>query len=122
MQTLYKFNETLTIMIFQLTCTKSPVGVINQPCDSNLTMERITYLPTVPILTQDKVGKGAILPHVPIFAKICLYRKFRNVPIFEDFSPICPYFLVLQGWQVWNKGVPQQGREFVCACVCLHVC
>ena len=22
-----------------------------------------------------------------------MYRKFRNVPIFEDFSPICPYFL-----------------------------
>ena len=33
---------------------------------------------TVPILTQEKVGKGAILPHVPIF---------------EDFSPICSYFL-----------------------------
>ena len=27
---------------------------------------------TVPILTQEKVGKRAILPHVPIFAKICL--------------------------------------------------
>ena len=22
-----------------------------------------------------------------------MYRKFRNVPIFEDFSLICPYFL-----------------------------
>ena len=22
-----------------------------------------------------------------------MYRKFRNVPIFEDFSPICRYFL-----------------------------
>ena len=26
-----------------------------------------------------------------------MYRKFRNVPIFKDFPPICPYFL---GWQV----------------------
>ena len=22
-----------------------------------------------------------------------MYRKFRNVPIFKDFPPICPYFL-----------------------------
>ena len=22
-----------------------------------------------------------------------MYGKFRNVPIFEDFSPMCPYFL-----------------------------
>ena len=22
-----------------------------------------------------------------------MYRKFRNGPIFEDFSPICPYLL-----------------------------
>ena len=25
-----------------------------------------------------------------------MYRKFRNVPIFEDFPPICPYFLGLK--------------------------
>ena len=24
---------------------------------------------------------------------VVMYRKFRNVPIIEDFSPICPYFL-----------------------------
>ena len=22
-----------------------------------------------------------------------MYRKFRNVPIFKDIPPICPYFL-----------------------------
>ena len=25
-----------------------------------------------------------------------MYRKFRNVPIFEDIPPICPYFLVFR--------------------------
>ena len=32
----------------------------------------------------------------PYFGKILSvvqYRKFRNVPIFKDFPPICPYFL-----------------------------
>ena len=32
----------------------------------------------------------------PYFCKnlaIVMYRKFRNVPIFKDFPPICPYFL-----------------------------
>ena len=24
-----------------------------------------------------------------------MYRKFRNVPIYKDFPPICPYFLGL---------------------------
>ena len=38
---------------------------------SNITVPT-AYLPTVPIFTQEKVGKGAILPYVPIFAKICL--------------------------------------------------
>ena len=37
-----------------------------------------------------------ILSCVPIFAKnlpVVMYRKFRNVPIFKDIPPICPYFL-----------------------------
>ena len=29
-----------------------------------------------------------------------MYRKFRNVPIFQDFPPICFRF---QGWQVWHN-------------------
>ena len=32
---------------------------------------------------------------------VVMYRKFRNVPIFEDFSPICPYFL---GFSVGRVG------------------
>ena len=24
---------------------------------------------------------------------VVMYRKFRNVPIFKDIPPICPYFL-----------------------------
>ena len=40
---------------------------------------------TVPILTQEKVGKRSNFTTCPYL--------FRNVPIFEDFSPICPYFL-----------------------------
>ena len=102
------------------------------------------YLPTVPILTQEKVGKGSNFTTCLYFCKnlsavhgssstsinllfrgskpyfvfhcendilcnllywlnkwmnidkwmiIVMYRKFRNVPIFEDFSPICTYFL-----------------------------
>ena len=32
----------------------------------------------------------------PYFCKnlsVVQYRKFRNVPIFKGFPPICPYFL-----------------------------
>ena len=32
----------------------------------------------------------------PNFCKnlsIVMFTKFRNVPIFKDFPPICPYFL-----------------------------
>ena len=32
----------------------------------------------------------------PYFCKnlsVVMYRKFRNVPIFKDFPPICPYLL-----------------------------
>ena len=51
---------------------------------------------TVPILTQEKVWKRSNFTTCPYFCKdlsVVMYRKFRNVPIFEDFSPICPYFL-----------------------------
>ena len=51
---------------------------------------------TVPILTQEKVGKWSNFTTCPYCCKnlsVVMYRKFRNVPIFEDFSPICPYFL-----------------------------
>ena len=51
---------------------------------------------TVPILTQEKVGKRSNFTTCPYFCKnlsVVMYRKFRNVPIFEDFSPICPHFL-----------------------------
>ena len=32
-----------------------------------------------------------------------MFRKFRNVPIFKDFPPICPYFL---GFRVGKYGLP----------------
>ena len=32
-----------------------------------------------------------------------MYSKFRNVPIFKDFPPICPYFL---GFRVDKYVVP----------------
>ena len=51
---------------------------------------------TVPILTQEKVGKRSNFTTCPYFCKnlsVVMYRKFRNVPIFEDFSPIGPCFL-----------------------------
>ena len=50
----------------------------------------------VPILPQEKVGKRSNFTTCPYFGKslsVVMYRKFRNVPSFEDFSPICPYFL-----------------------------
>ena len=33
-----------------------------------------------------------------------MYRKFRNVPIFKDFPPICPYFLGLKVGKYVNWG------------------
>ena len=50
---------------------------------------------TVPSLTQEKVGKRSNFTTCPYFCclSVVMYRKFRNVPIFEEFSPICPYFL-----------------------------
>ena len=35
----------------------------------------------------------------PYFCKnlsVVQYKKFRNVPIFKDFPPICPYFLAFR--------------------------
>ena len=51
---------------------------------------------TVPIFTQEKVGKRSDLIMCPYFCKnlsVVMYRKFRNVPSFKDFPPICPSFL-----------------------------
>ena len=51
---------------------------------------------TVPIFTQEKVGKRSDFTMCPYFCKnlsVVIHRKFRNVPIFKDFPPICPYFL-----------------------------
>ena len=52
---------------------------------------------TVPILTQEKGEKNSYLAICPNFCKNLsikvMYRKFRNVPIFKDFPPICRYFL-----------------------------
>ena len=33
-----------------------------------------------------------------------MYRKFRNVPIFKDFPPICPYFL---GYRVGKYAIAE---------------
>ena len=44
----------------------------------------------------------------PYFCKnlsVVIYMKFRNVPIFKDFPPICPYFL---GFRVGKYGTCQQ--------------
>ena len=43
----------------------------------------------------------------PYFCKnlsVVMYRKFRNVPIFKDFPPICPYFLHV-GFRVGKYGI-----------------
>ena len=32
-------------------------------------------------------------PYLCKTLSVVMYRKFRNVPIFKDFPPICPYFL-----------------------------
>ena len=51
-------------------------------------------LPTVPILTPK--GGGGHFTICPYFCKnlsVVMYRKFRNVPIFRNCPPICPYFL-----------------------------
>ena len=49
----------------------------------------------------------------PYFCKnlsIVMYRKFRNVPIFKDFPPICPYFLSLRvGKYDGDDGVVDDG-------------
>ena len=33
---------------------------------------------------------------------VVMYRKFRDVPIFKDIPPICPYFL---GFRVGKYGI-----------------
>ena len=66
-------------------------------CDPYTILANCPYLiGTVPILIQEKVGKRSDLTTCPYFCtnlSVLMYTKFRNVPIFEDFSPICPYFL-----------------------------
>ena len=50
----------------------------------------------IPILTLQKGRKSMIFTMYPYFCKnlsVVMYRKFRDIPIFEDFPPICPYFL-----------------------------
>ena len=57
----------------------------------NMPMVMRGLIGTVPILTQEKGRKNVF-----IFCKnlpVVMYRKFRNVPIFKDIPPICPYFL-----------------------------
>ena len=54
------------------------------------------YLPTVPILNQEKGRKKSDFIMCSYFCKnlpVVMYRKLRNVPIFKDIPPICPYFL-----------------------------
>ena len=51
---------------------------------------------TVPILTQEKGRKKSNFIMCSYICKnlpVVMYRKFRNVPIFKDIPPICPYFL-----------------------------
>ena len=60
---------------------------------------------------EEKVGKRSNFTICPYFCKnlsVVMYRNFRNVPIFMDFPPICPYFL---GFRVGKYGT----------CLC-HVC
>ena len=50
----------------------------------------------IPILTQEKGRKKSDFIMCSYFYKnlpVVMYRKFRNVPIFKDIPPICPYFL-----------------------------
>ena len=54
------------------------------------------YIGTVPFLTQKKGRKKSDFIMCSYFCKnlpVVMYRKFRNVPIFKDIPPICPYFL-----------------------------
>ena len=77
-------------------------------CIYDCTILGIPYLPTVPILTQEKgFKKRSDFTMCPYFCKNLsvvqyMYRKFRNVPIFKDFPPICPYFL---GFRVGKYGI-----------------
>ena len=51
---------------------------------------------TVPILTQEKGRKKSDFIMCSYICKnlpVVMYRKFRNIPIFKDIPPICPYFL-----------------------------
>ena len=51
---------------------------------------------TVPILTQQKGRKKSDFIMCYYFCQnlpVVMYKKFRNVPIFKDIPPICPYFL-----------------------------
>ena len=40
-------------------------------------------------------------PYFCKYLSVVMYKKFRNVPSFKDFPPICPYFL---GFRVGKYG------------------
>ena len=42
-----------------------------------------------------------------------MYRKFRNVPIFKDFPPICPYFLGFRVGKYVNAVEGNRNRQFL---------
>ena len=47
---------------------------------------------------------------------VVMYRKFRNVPIFKDFPPICPYFLGFRvGKYAVRKAVPREQCKVIFA-------
>ena len=53
---------------------------------------------------------------------VAMYRKFRNVPIFKDIPPICPYFLGFRvGKYVIYLWVPTQllNAHFIVLDCCL---
>ena len=65
---------------------------------NNIILANCPYLiGTVPILTQEKGRNKSESIMCSYFCKnlpVVMYRKFRNVPIFKDIPPICPYFRV----------------------------
>ena len=82
-------HEMSLLLLFKVLNYLSSVGLSGRKL-------QLAYLPTVPILTEEKVGKRSYFTTLPYFCKnlsVVMYRKFGNVPIFEDFSPIYPYFL-----------------------------